>query len=37
MVAGGQVDGGHHSDTDGNGFTLGSHEDDLLVDLDIGF
>jgi hypothetical protein len=33
----GEVDGRHHGDTNGNGLSLGGHQDDLLVDLDVGF
>lgn len=34
VVAGGQLYGGHLRDTEGNGFSLGGHQDNLLVDLD---
>jgi hypothetical protein len=37
VVTSGQVGSGHLSDTDGNGLSLGGHEDDLLVELDVGF
>lgn len=36
VVAGGEFDGGHLSDTDGDGLTLGGHKDDLLVALNAG-
>lgn len=36
VVAGGELDGGHLSDTNGDSLTLGGHEDDLLVDLNAG-
>lgn len=36
VVAGGKVDGGHEGNAEGDGLSLGGHDDDLLVDLDVG-
>jgi hypothetical protein len=36
VVAGGHLNGGHLSNTQGNGLTLGGHEDNLLVVLNAG-
>lgn len=36
VVAGGQLDGRHLGDTDGNRLTLGSHEDNLLMSVNAG-
>jgi hypothetical protein len=35
VVTGREVDSRHHGDTDSNGFTLGGHENNLLVDLNV--
>lgn len=36
VVAGGELDSGHLSDTNGDSLTLGGHEDNLLVALNTG-
>ena len=36
VIAGGKLRDAHLGDTDGNGLSLGGHEDDLLVDGDVG-
>lgn len=36
VVARGKVDRRHEGDAEGDGLTLGRHEDDLLADLDVG-
>jgi len=35
MIAGREVDSRHHGNTDSDGFALGGHEDNLLIDLDV--
>ena len=37
VVAGRELDGGHLGDSDGDGLSLGGHENDLLVELNVGF
>jgi hypothetical protein len=36
VVAGAEVDGTHEGDTESDGLSLGGHDDDLLVDFDVG-
>lgn len=36
VIAGAQVDGAHESDTESNSLSLSRHDDDLLVDLNVG-
>jgi len=37
VIARREVDGGHERDTESDGLSLGGHDNDLLVDLDVGF
>jgi len=37
VIARREVDGGHERNTESDGLSFGGHDDDLLVDLDVGF